>query len=338
MAEVIDPDGSNIPLGQLLSERKYPLSIQAKVLDIGRPLSIQLHPDRANARRLHAAEPHNYPDEIPKYEGAVAISNTRLLLGWRPSSEIHRIFAAIAQPGQPQDLQVLCEIASSGSDDADFYRRLVDSILDLQPSSIQTIYQRLVRARAGDLDILVPGIDHLLDLVPALRDYDKDCGVVFACVLNIVTRAPGDPVFIPVGVPHAYLSGCVAEIMLPSDNVIRLGLTPKHIDVIEAKRCLDYEYRPISNYLPGTTSSGPWGTFYEIGEGLAIAYYDRSQSTIRTLNESQILVFLGDAEGDIQYDKSLKSIKSYSALLLPPSSKFELRLTKGKAIRFLRTS
>src|SRR5690606_12932260 len=86
------------------------------------------------------------------------------------------------------------------------------------------------------------GRDAGLALLATLAEmYPADPGVVIALLLNHVTLRPGEAIFMPAGNLHAYLRGMAIEVMAASDNVLRCGLTPKHVDVAEATRVLRYE-------------------------------------------------------------------------------------------------
>ena len=74
--------------------------------------------------------------------------------------------------------------------------------------------------------------------------YPGDAGVLAALLLNRVTLAPGEALYLPAGNLHAYLSGAGVELMANSDNVLRGGLTPKHVDVPELLRVLDFAAEP----------------------------------------------------------------------------------------------
>jgi mannose-6-phosphate isomerase len=81
----------------------------------------------------------------------------------------------------------------------------------------------------------------LVDLVSHLNaHHGLDRGIASALLLNHMVIQQGEAVFVPAGMPHAYLSGLGVEVMLASDNVLRGGLTPKHIDITELMKVLDF--------------------------------------------------------------------------------------------------
>jgi mannose-6-phosphate isomerase len=85
--------------------------------------------------------------------------------------------------------------------------------------------------------------------------YPDDPGVLVALLLNRVRLAPGEALFLPAGNIHAYLHGTAIEVMASSDNVLRAGLTPKHVDAAELMRITDFTPRPLPVVVP--RSAGP---------------------------------------------------------------------------------
>ena len=82
--------------------------------------------------------------------------------------------------------------------------------------------------------------------------YPGDAGVLAALLLNRVSLAPGEAIFLPAGNLHTYLHGVGLEVMANSDNVLRGGLTPKHVDVPELLRVLDFTPTTEETLRPAT--------------------------------------------------------------------------------------
>ena len=93
--------------------------------------------------------------------------------------------------------------------------------------------------------------------VAMARTFPGDPGIAAALLLNPVTLRPGEALFVPAGSVHAYISGLGVEIMASSDNVLRAGLTTKHVDVPAMLACVDYvaapPVRPAPEYLSHAT-------------------------------------------------------------------------------------
>lgn len=183
-----------------------------KVLSCERPLSIQCHPNQALAKQLHHRAPQHYPDSNPKPEIIVALTLFRALAGFRPDDAIRADLrrlpelsrALTATDHEPTATQLCRNLLALP---APVYANVIASLAARQP---QTPEDNLFR--------------HLLSFYP------NDRGTLFAWLLQQHLLLPGDSLFIPAGVLHAYLSGSGIECMANSDNVIRAGLTAKHLD------------------------------------------------------------------------------------------------------------
>ena len=239
------PAGESIDLesGKTLSELiDSKLSFLAKFLAADSPLSIQVHPNQDQARAGFAREQalgldlsdpqRNYRDESPKPEVLVALSSFRALCGFRPKSELQEIFLAFSE-GE-DSFGLLATKLTQGSALEEIFTDL------LQDTELVSRFSQTV----GTLDLT--GAEHVLpkrarDLALQLIDkYPGDTGAMVALMLNQVELEPGEAIFLPAGNLHAYLSGLGVEVMAASDNVIRGGLTPKHIDQAELVKITDF--------------------------------------------------------------------------------------------------
>ncbi|GIJ40483.1 mannose-6-phosphate isomerase, class I [Micromonospora andamanensis] len=201
-----------------------------KVLAAAAPLSLQAHPDAEQARAGHTAEQaqpgghRNYVDPFHKPELLVALGPMEALCGFRDPAVSARAFAAL---GVPQLRPVLDALAGGPAGLAEAVRLLLE-----WPTVERAGLVAAARA-AGGPDA---------DLVALLADvYPADPGVLVALLLNRVRLAPGEAIWMPAGNLHAYLRGTGVEVMAASDNVLRGGLTPKHVDVAELLRVLRFE-------------------------------------------------------------------------------------------------
>ena len=87
-------------------------------------------------------------------------------------------------------------------------------------------------------------------LMKLAEDYPADIGVLSPILLNLICLEPGQAIFLDAGELHAYLEGLGIELMANSDNVLRGGLTPKHVDAPELLRVLKFEDRDVSLLKP----------------------------------------------------------------------------------------
>jgi mannose-6-phosphate isomerase len=222
-----------------------------KVLAVAEPLSIQAHPDRAQAAEGFAREnraglpidapQRNYRDPNHKPELICALSEFWALDGFRPAAAIRLAVAALC----PESLKTLVDGLDGRPEDGairDFFQGLMG--LDERRRRAASA-EAAVRAARGATDRAV--CRWVLRLA---ERYPGDVGVLAPAVLNLICLQPGEALFLPAGRLHAYLEGTGVEIMANSDNVLRGGLTPKHMDVAELLRVLRFEGRPAEVLRP----------------------------------------------------------------------------------------
>lgn len=234
-------------LGPRVASRFGGLPYLLKILAASRPLSIQVHPDRAHAEEgfarddssglaLDAAE-RSYKDPFRKHELLVALTEFDALCGFRPIGEIDELLSSA--PELRELLPPLREMPGG-------VKELLERYFDLPSERLVPALVRLVTrleeddARSG----LVEGsvYDWLLRAHRELsEDETPDRGLVFLFLLSQVHLDPGQAIFLPAGVPHAYLRGAGVEIMANSDNVLRAGLTPKHVEPEELLRVVRFD-------------------------------------------------------------------------------------------------
>jgi mannose-6-phosphate isomerase len=244
--KVADTDGSLLEL-----RNNEPLPFLLKILAADAPLSIQAHPnleqaiagfERENAAgiALDAAE-RNYRDANHKPEMIVALTPFRALIGFRPVADVavalRRIGMRAQQLGLPQLEQAMSEYVQLFRMGG--YRVLLRALLTRRGELDQITSQLAVLAASGNSEENVESQN--LALVPQLeRLYPGDPGILVSQLLNYVELAPLEAAELAAGNVHAYLSGLGVEVMANSDNVMRGGLTPKHIDTDELLRVIDF--------------------------------------------------------------------------------------------------
>ena len=218
-----------------------PLPFLLKILAASSSLSIQAHPDRDEAQAGFAAEeaagiPRDaaeriYRDENHKPEIIVALSERfRALVGLRPVVGTRALLAGL---GDAPGVRRLRD-ALQGADATTALRAVIEDALSGRSQDVVVdVSAALERAD-------VPGFEEEVDVLRAVaRDFPGDPGIVVALLMNLVVLRRGEAVFAPAGVLHAYQDGLGVELMAASDNVLRGGLTPKHIDVPQLMRIVD---------------------------------------------------------------------------------------------------
>ncbi|MEU1514484.1 mannose-6-phosphate isomerase, class I [Streptomyces sp. NPDC005811] len=239
LVEVIDTDPQH-ELGDRAVARFGPrLPFLLKLLAAGAPLSLQVHPDLAQAQEGYADEerrgipvdaPHrNYKDANHKPELICALTEFDGLCGFR-----HPLQAAALLDGLGVDsLKPYVDLLHAHPEEAAL-REVLTAVLTADPDDMA----HTVTAAAAACDRL--GGDYT-PYAGIAHHYPGDPGVIAAMLLNHVRLQPGEALFLGAGIPHAYLDGLGVEIMANSDNVLRCGLTPKHVDVPELLRIVRFE-------------------------------------------------------------------------------------------------
>lgn len=228
-------------LGENLAAGGRGLPFLVKFLAAARPLSIQVHPDAAQAREGFAREDaagvardapdRCYRDPHAKPELILALEPFEALCGFRADEEIR---AALRRQPELEDLSFLCGRGWNGQ------KSLLERWFELPAAEVRARQAALVD-RLADAPLQTDSERLLLRIVEtAPGDVLGDRGLLFALLLEHVRLAPGQALFLRAGVPHAYLSGAGLEVMGSSDNVLRAGLTGKHVAPEELARVVRF--------------------------------------------------------------------------------------------------
>lgn len=277
-ARVIAPVGAN---GAETLAELTTLPFLLKVLAAASPLSLQAHPTipqaiegfaRENALGIPVdAADRNYRDELHKPELIFALSDPFLALcGFAELPVVRgRIEALLAE--RPGDVALAGWIDRLGGDDD--IRPTFEWLIS-RGEGVDALVASLVEAAAG-LD------GPSFTLVGTLADaYPGDPGIAISVMLNLVALKPGEVIYLPAGNIHAYVEGLGIELMAASDNVLRGGLTPKHVDVPELLSVLDF-----------TPVAVPW--LHGVAEGGATAFRPPVDDFALIVVETDAVVDLG---------------------------------------------
>ncbi|GAA3630150.1 mannose-6-phosphate isomerase, class I [Microbacterium awajiense] len=229
------------------------LPFLVKLLAAASPLSIQAHPSKSQAEAGFADEEaagiprdapeRTYRDDNHKPEVLVALSERfRALAGLRDLAATRRLVAALGAQGAPLEARLHGDDLAPAlawalaPDAADEVAAVVASVVALEP----------IGEFAAEIALL-------RDLA---RDNPADPGVLVALLMNLVTLTAGEALYLPAGVLHAYVEGLGVEVMATSDNVLRGGLTPKHVDVAGLLAIVDPRPTPPVVLDPVAAGSG----------------------------------------------------------------------------------
>lgn len=255
-----DPIGA---LGRHAVRNNNQLPYLVKLIAPERPLSLQVHPSLDQARAgferenragiARTAPERNYKDANHKPELIYALTRFEALAGLRTTRRVEEILSGLDLPLTNHLLQTL----RSDGVSAVFSHLLSEKT---RPGR-EEIAELVGRCRERRLAQKSPSVraDNIAERLAA--DYPDDPGVVASLLMNPVTLRPGESLFIPAGTVHAYLSGLGVEIMSASDNVLRAGLTSKHVDVPELLRVMDQSAVPPIRVAPEKMSLSH-STFY----------------------------------------------------------------------------
>lgn len=270
-------DGAESPLNELIVENPsrflrpdrtsdwFPFLF--KILAIDAPLSIQVHPtpeqaiagfEDEQARGIAIDAPYrNYKDRYSKPETVIALSPMRVLTGVRPVEQLKTLAAAFGAAW-------LAERAELSP------KQLLTEIIRLPEETASAAVQHLVDTAPGLLGASNDVVADAAELVRIVDSkYPGDRGLLVAFVMNLVHLAPGESAFTPDGQVHAYVSGTAIELMNPSDNVMRAGLTAKHIDTEELIKVLGEKQDAPVIQRPNP-EDGPLGTYAMWDERMSV--------------------------------------------------------------------
>jgi mannose-6-phosphate isomerase len=324
-AEVILGAGKSVSLSSLLVGNNA-LPFMLKVLSINPEfgLSIQSHPDAKTAQALHAKDPEHYPDPFHKPELGIALSPVSLLYGFKSCQQIVRQLELLPElrsvvgkelaskldkipPGQEQ--RVLKEVFTALiSTSADETARFVSAVLKrFEGKTNQPVEFSIVRRLVA-------------------RHGQGDSGLAALWIMNVVTIAPGQAIFIGPNIPHAYLDGDLVECMACSDNVIRAGLTTKYKDRETLLETLSYSTAGPLLVAPERASSGILA-YKTPAREFSIGVVPRGRSVhVDAVQGPGIVLCLGSA-ATVRHAESGKALSlsdGGAALLLKGSGQYEL--------------
>jgi mannose-6-phosphate isomerase len=239
LTEVID-EAPERELGSRTVAKFGPrLPFLLKLLAAAAPLSLQVHPNLEQAREGYEEEEHrgipidaghrNYKDANHKPELICALTEFDGLCGFRDPLRAAGLLAAL----DVDSLKPYVDLLHARPEEAAL-REVLTAVLSAEPEeTAHTVTEAAAAcARLGGAYAPYADIAH---------HYPGDPGVIAAMLLNHVRLQPGEALYLGAGIPHAYLNGLGVEIMANSDNVLRCGLTPKHVDVPELLRIVRFE-------------------------------------------------------------------------------------------------
>lgn len=242
-------DGEEKPLREIAGD----LPFMVKLLAAERPLSLQVHPSRPQAETGFAREeaagiPRDadnriYRDPNHKPEMVLALSTFDSLIGFRPTAEVLRVLGPINTPLA----QLLADALRADPGWAGIVRR-IEWLLGsgVSAAEVEALAESCAKLAESGIDVRRA----YQTVVEVAAHHPGDVGVVISLMLNRMTLQPGEVAFLETGVIHAHLKGMCLEVMATSDNVLRAGLTHKHIDAEGLVQCLNTGMARIARVNP----------------------------------------------------------------------------------------
>jgi mannose-6-phosphate isomerase len=305
-------------LGQRVAQQYGRLPYLFKILDVREMLSVQVHPSKAEAEAGFAQEnmlgiplnapERNYKDDNHKPELQLALSDFWLLHAFRPEDQIVKILNEVPE------FHTLLPLFTHGGYQG-LYKHIMEMPLDRVISLLDPLALRILQPyEAGALEKTSP--DYWA--AKAIKDRSEDAydrGIFSIYLFNLINMKPGSAIFQDAGVPHAALEGQAIEIMANSDNVIRGGLTPKHVDVAQLLQLITFQ---------GITPTLVEGK----AEGVAHELFYRSPS--REFGLSKIELQKGERYENMT--SSTEIMLMYSGEIMLGTLNKDMRIKKGESI------
>ncbi|KAI9511302.1 mannose-6-phosphate isomerase [Russula earlei] len=318
-----------------------------KVLAIEKALSIQSHPDKATAEKLHAQQPDIYNDSNHKPEMALAITPFTALCGFLPLVHIATYIKTVPELAAliPQAiLENFLRVSPTTDPNAPAAKqalRDVFSAVMTTPAQLFTAQLSRLIERFESRSVQVEE-ESVRELVLCLnRQFPNDIGTFCSFLLNYIKLSPGEAIFLGAGEPHAYISGDIIECMANSDNVIRAGLTPKLRDIPNLVHTLTYAAsqasRHVVNPLPFSASSAstlynpPIPEFSVVRTTLTPGQYEEH----RAIDGPSITIVAG-GKGTLQWASGSLSVVTGEVIFIGAVTAIDLFATGDEKLEIYR--
>lgn len=296
-----------------------------KVLAAANALSIQVHPSKQEAeigfeKENQAGIPlnaghRNYKDPNHKPELVYALTPYQAMNGFRPITEIVEQFQTL----NINAISTLVD-AFAHNPTSQGLKTFFSALLSLTGEKKEHAVNALLACAHHHSD------DDLFELILELaQQYPGDIGLFSPLMLNVLTLAPGEAMFLDARTPHAYLKGTGLEIMANSDNVLRAGLTPKHMDIEELASCTLFEEKPASSLLLKPIEENGALLFPVPVRDFKFAIYLNATQVNVKINSAEI-IFAIDADTTLTHDngESLTVKKGHSIFIPAYAEHYQL--------------
>ncbi|WKK65927.1 mannose-6-phosphate isomerase, class I [Lutimonas zeaxanthinifaciens] len=308
-----------------------------KVLDVKDMLSIQVHPTKQEAQKGYLRENErgipltaahrNYKDDNHKPEIMVALGEFWLLHGFRNKE------ALVSQLKEIPELAFLSPIFKEKG-----YKGMYRFVMELSQKEADNILRPLMERvvplyKENKLLKSSPDFWAAKSCIGKSTEAALDKGIFSIYLFNIVKVQKGDAVFQEAGIPHAYLEGQTMELMANSDNVLRGGLTEKHVDVEELLKHIQYK-ETIPKIIKGTLADHAKETIYECEvKDFKLSQISLGENDSLSLRSNTLELFLVmEGEVEVDEDEVIKKYQKGESFLTISGAGFTLRSKKGASL------
>ncbi|MDP8219074.1 MAG: mannose-6-phosphate isomerase, class I [Candidatus Theseobacter exili] len=256
-------DGKAYPLNQLISD--YPvetlsqevlkafsnsLPFLLKVISVGKALSIQVHPDKQQAKLLNIKDPEHYKDCNHKPEIAIALDFFTALVGLKKYTDIIEILNRHPEISEFIGQNIVRQITRSENTDTKTRTALIKSLFSSLIDNSEAYPDKLTKSIEALKKRLENNTDNNSEIERVFLDLRKDnneadVGLFIVFFMNLIKLLPGQSFYAEPGTLHVYLKGNIVECMANSDNVVRVGLTTKFKDKKTLLEIMHYSTKGI---------------------------------------------------------------------------------------------
>ena len=337
------PDGSGVPLDELIARepvaalglpavRRFGPSLPflAKVLAAEKALSLQVHPTRDQAAAGYAAEqeagvpasaPHrNFTDANHKPEMVIALSRFEALCGFRDPADastlLLRLVGVFRRAGVPAPEAIPAAIGLLGHPSAGEALKGALGYLLTGGRPVSEAAEATAALLGNHPGLADPALTAAAELG---RVHPGDPGVLVSLLLNHVILEPGQALFLPAGDIHAYLRGLGFEVMAASDNVLRGGLTAKHVDIPQLMATVDFRALPVPLLQPEPASPATlrWRPPFEEFMVEQITLQPGDHAPVRLGQNGPLVVFVLEGTARITTPSEEAVVAAGESLLIP---------------------
>ena len=317
-------------LGKSVCDRfnkKFPFLL--KVLSAAHALSIQTHPNKEQAEKLHRVDPRNYPDDNHKPEIAIAIDSLTAIAGFKPVNQIRTNIEKLIELNDFVGDELVAKTlkAEDEIDAAEFIRVLYASIMEKCKDEvklakcIESIYERL----SGKPNLSKEEEQFL----EQKKIYGADVGLLSFFFFNIIELKKAQAIFMDAGIPHAYISGNIIECMANSDNVVRAGLTNKFKDVDTLLEIIKYDFEELK--IINKDQQFDEFVYETTAKEFELTWFEKTKAFSEIVKTKDKLSVYLITSGTLQIDS--KYFSSGDAVLIPASLK-KLSISSDSFVQF----